>query len=510
MSESIYNPSYTDSAKKAGDEFNNFVEKNDFSRREPNLGDVEDLEKPLEDISKAKKKFEFPHLFGTSTTQYIDQNQRQRQRQPQDQQFVGIGDFIDDEADRIINNIQKNEDQQSKSASFRQDVEDLTAEKKYAFKVSATGQFRIREGSERVATIKPTGSMTWSRSDVAGQDIQDYVKLLCKHKLANQTKPVGLTVNEKLITNEQDRIAFFRNTITTLLENDIDFERIKIHNKEYRYILDEFAPKQMADVDLVNGKQERVEPKLKDGLTPAPEPQFAGVGDAPAINDSIAPDAPSAAPVASSGEMTFSNAPEPDLTLAAANDHTSINLKKADVIEDAPAPVVEAEKPIASSEVVKEEKVEPAVKEEKELTSSVEEVKDQKITATEPEDSFEDFRVTADKDFEVEPVGFFQKVDSFEMNVDDFLNEDVSFNDVFGGVTKDDPIFEPDFHAPPESKIEASKSATAVEKSEPVKLERSEVEKCALVQNKEKIAEMFKDEDINSEIKKTHRQKFRP
>lgn len=498
MSESIYNPSYTDSAKKAGDEFNNFVEKNDFSRREPNLGDVEDLEKPLEDISKAKKKFEFPHLFGTSTTQYIDQNQRQRQ--PQDQQFVGIGDFIDDEADRIINNIQKNEDQQSKSASFRQDVEDLTAEKKYAFKVSATGQFRIREGSERVATIKPTGSMTWSRSDVAGQDIQDYVKLLCKHKLANQTKPVGLTVNEKLITNEQDRIAFFRNTITTLLENDIDFERIKIHNKEYRYILDEFAPKQMADVDLVNGKQERIEPKLKDGLTPAPEAQFAGVGDAPSINDSIAPDAPSAAPVASSGEMTFSNAPEPDLTLAAANDHTSINLKKSEVVED--APVVEAEKPIASSEVVKEEKVEPAVKEEKELTSSVEEVKDQKITATEPEDSFEDFRVTADKDFEVEPVGFVQKVDSFEMNVDDFLSEDVSFNDVFGGVTKDDPIFEPDFHAPPASKSEQSKADIPVEKPA--------VEKCALVTNKDKLNEMFKEEDMNTEIKKTHRQKFRP
>ncbi|MGZ0785409.1 hypothetical protein ACXM5X_20870 [Pseudomonas saponiphila] len=493
MSESIYNPSYTDSAKKAGDEFNNFVEKNDFSRREPNLGDVEDLEKPLEDISKAKKKFEFPHLFGTSTTQYLDQSQRKRQRQPQDQQFVGIGDFIDDEADRIINNIQKNEDQQSKAASFRQDVEDLTAEKKYVFKVSATGQFRIREGSERVATIKPSGSMTWSRSDVGGQDIQDYVKLLCKHKLANQTKPVGLTVNEKLITNEQDRIAFFRNTITTLLENDIDFERIKIHNKEYRYILDEFAPKKVADVELENGKQERIEPKLQDGLTTAQAPEFAGVGDAPAINDSVAP-------VASKGEMTFSNAPEPDLSLAAANDATSINLKKVDVVEDVPAPVspvVEAEKPVERAEVVKEEKVEPAVKEEKELTSSVEEVKDQKITATEPEDSFEDFRVTADKDFEVEPVGFVQKVDSFEMNVDDFLNEDVSFNDVFGGVTKDDPIFEPDFHAPPASKSEQPKADIPVEK-------------CALVTNKDKLNEMFKEEDMNTEIKKTHRQKFRP
>lgn len=480
MSKSIY--SY--SAQKTGEGFNNFVETNDFSRREPDLGNVEDLEQPLEEDSKAKKKkFEFPFLGSTSTTQYLDLTHRQRKRQPQEQQFVGIGDFIDDDADRIINNIPKNEDQQSKAASFRQDVEDLTAQKNYAFKVSPTGEFRIREGHQRVATIKPSGSMTWSKSDVAGPDIQDYVKLLCKHKLANQTKPVGLTVNEKLITNEQDRIAFFRNTIVTLLENDIDFERIKIHNKEYRYLLDEFAPKQMADVGLENGKQERVEPKLKDGLTPAPE-----------------------APVAAKGEMIFSNSPEPDLSLAAANDNTSIVLKKAEVAEDVPAPVapdapvVEAEK---VTEVVKEEKVEAAIKEEKQLTPDVpSEVKDQAITATEPDDDFEDFKVSADKDIEIEPVGFVQKVDSFDMTVDDFLNDDVSFNDVFGGVTKDDPLFDPEFHAPPEAKTEQPKAESVTEKPA--------VEKCALVTNKDKISEMFKDEDINTEIRKTHKQRFRP
>lgn len=479
---------YSYSAQKTGEGFNNFVETNDFSRREPDLGNVEDLEQPLEDIPKAKKKFEFPFLGSTSTTQYLDLTHRQRKRQPQPQephqQFVGIGDFIDDEADRIINNISKNEEQQSKAASFRQDVEDLTAEKNYAFKQSLhNGEFRIREGHQRVATIKPSGSMTWSKNDVAGPDIQDYVKLLCKHKLANQTKPVGLTVNEKLITNEQDRIAFFRNTIVTLLENDIDFERIKIHNKEYRYLLDEFAPKQMADVGLENGKQERVEPKLKDGLTPAPE-----------------------APVAAKGEMIFSNSPEPDLSLAAANDNTSIVLKKAEVAEDVPAPVapdapvVEAEK---VTEVVKEEKVEAAIKEEKQLTPDVpSEVKDQAITATEPDDDFEDFKVSADKDIEIEPVGFVQKVDSFDMTVDDFLNDDVSFNDVFGGVTKDDPLFDPEFHAPPEAKTEQPKAETVAEKPA--------VEKCALVTNKDKISEMFKDEDINTEIRKTHKQKFRP
>lgn len=496
MSKSIY--SY--SAQKTGEGFNNFVETNDFSRREPDLGNVEDLEQPLEEDSKAKKKkFEFPFLGSTSTTQYLDLTHRQRKRQPQEQQFVGIGDFIDDDADRIINNIPKNEDQQSKAASFRQDVEDLTAQKNYAFKVSPTGEFRIREGHQRVATIKPSGSMTWSKSDVAGPDIQDYVKLLCKHKLAHQTKPVGLTINEKLIKGEDERIAFFRNTITTLLANDIDFERIKIHNKEYRYLLDEFAPKKVADVGLENGKQERVEPKLEDGLTKAPEAQFAGVGDA--TNDFIKPDAPSAAPVAK-GEMIFSNSPEPDLSLAAANDNTSIVLKKADVVEDVPAPdapVVEAQKP---AEVVKEEVVETSIKEGKELTSSVEEVKDQAIKATEPDDDFEDFRVSADKDIEIEPVGFVQKVDSFDMTVDDFLNDDVSFDDVFGGVTRDDPIFEPDFHAPPENKTEQPKAETVAEKPA--------VEKCALVTNKDKISEMFKDEDINTEIRKTHKQKFRP
>ncbi|MQT50896.1 hypothetical protein [Pseudomonas sp. FSL R10-2398] len=498
MSKSIY--SY--SAKNVGDGFNNFVESNDFSRREADLGNVEDLEKPLEDVPKSKKKFEFPFIGSTSTTQYLDLTHRQRKRQPQEphQQFVGIGDFIDDDADRIINNIPKNEEQQSKAASFRQDVEDLTAEKHYAFKQSLhNGEFRIREGHQRVATIKQSGSMTWSKGDVAGPDIQDYVALLCKHKLAHQTKPVGLTVNEKLIKGEDERIAFFRNTITTLLANDIDFERIKIHNKEYRYLLDEFAPKKVADVGLENGKQERVEPKLEDGLTKAPEAQFAGVGDA--TNDFIKPDAPSAAPVAK-GEMIFSNSPEPDLSLAAANDNTSIVLKKADVVEDVPAPdapVVEAQKP---AEVVKEEVVETSIKEGKELTSSVEEVKDQAIKATEPDDDFEDFRVSADKDIEIEPVGFVQKVDSFDMTVDDFLNDDVSFDDVFGGVTRDDPIFEPDFHAPPENKTEQPKAETVAEKPA--------VEKCALVTNKDKISEMFKDEDINTEIRKTHKQKFRP
>lgn len=282
--------------------------------------------------------------------------------------FAGVGDFLPDEAEKIQNGMAKTDEEQERLKTFREELEELTRQKGYAFK-STRGEYRVRQGHERVATFKESGSMTWSHSDVAGADIQQYIAVLAKHKLAKETKPVVVSLNEKLIEGEETRIAFFRNTIKTLLENDIDIERIKIHNKQYQYLIDEFKPKQVADVGLDNGQQPRQEPTLDGGLKPAEKPpEVAGIGDAPAEPapaPAPSPAAPEAATPDAKADRPVIGATKPDgLTISPSEDP-----KKPLNEVDNKAPDAAPEKaPKAEAEKSTEEKVSKGVKLEKEHT----------------------------------------------------------------------------------------------------------------------------------------------
>lgn len=286
--------------------------------------------------------------------------------------FAGVGDFLPEQAEKIQNGMAKTDEEEERLKTFREELEELTRQKGYAFK-STLGEYRVRQGHERVATFKESGSMTWSHSDVAGADIQQYIAVLAKHKLAKETKPVVVSLNEKLIEGEETRIAFFRNTIKTLLENDIDIERIKIHNKQYQYLIDEFKPKQVADVGLDNGQQPKQEPTLEGGLKAAEKPpEVAGIGDAPAEPaPAPAPAAPEAAKPDAKADKPAGpviGATKPDgLTISPSEDP-----KKPLSEADKKAPDAATEKPVKSEKAEPEqpagEKVDKGVKLEKEHT----------------------------------------------------------------------------------------------------------------------------------------------
>lgn len=282
--------------------------------------------------------------------------------------FAGVGDFLPDEAEKIQNGMAKTDEEKERLKTFREELEELTRQKGYAFK-STLGEYRVRQGHERVATFKESGSMTWSHSDVAGADIQQYIAVLAKHKLAKETKPVVVSLNEKLIEGEETRIAFFRNTIKTLLENDIDIERIWIHNKQYQYLIDEFKPKQVADVGLDNGKQPKQEPTVDGGLKAAEKPpEVAGVGDAPAepapapAPSPAAPEvAPDAKPAKIAGPMIGATKPD-GLTISPSEDPKQ-PLNKAPDAASEKAPKAEAAETSG-------DKVSKGVQSEKEHTES--------------------------------------------------------------------------------------------------------------------------------------------
>ncbi|MEW2924897.1 hypothetical protein [Pseudomonas juntendi] len=378
--------------------------------------------------------------------------------------FAGIGDDIPEYLEEAVNHAPKTPTEIEREKKFSELLEELIRGQGYNFKASP-GLYKALEGQQRVATFKENGSMTYHKPDVDGPHMQEYIKLLCEQRFAHQTKPVNLTINEKLIQNEDTRIAFFRNSISTLVDNGVDIERVRITNKAYRYLLDEF--KQNA-VELGLGNHD-AESKAHSKIRKEPEldmPNKVSRVDKKAANDGDAP-----------GELLISNGPDPEI---ASKSEPAKPGKIVSVEDSSPVESVRASEPSAEKNDVKE----------KELTSdTTSEVKGQVESATFVEKPIKDpFEVTRKED------GFYQAIDEKAFNVDDLLNEDVSFADVFPQITKDDPLFAPDFHAP---------------KPEPAK-EKAIVEKCALVQNSKKLEEMFKNEDINSEIKRKHKSLIKP
>lgn len=378
--------------------------------------------------------------------------------------FAGIGDDVPEYLEEAVNHAPKTLTEIERDKKFSEILEELIRGQGFNFNASP-GLYKALEGHQRVATFKENGSMTYHKPDVDGPHMQEYIKLLCEQRFAHQTKPVNLTINEKLIQNEDTRIAFFRNSISTLVDNGVDIERVRITNKAYRYLLDEF--KQNA-VELGLGNHD-AESKAHSKIRKEPEldmPNKVSRVDKKAANDGDAP-----------GELLISNGPDPEI----ASKPDPVKPGKVTAVEDsAPIEPNKASEPSAKQCDIKE----------KELTSdATPEVKGQVESATFLEKPIKDpFEVARKED------GFYQAIDEKAFNVDDLLNEDVSFADVFPQITKDDPLFAPDFHAP---------------KPEPAK-EKAIVEKCALVKNSKKLEEMFKNEDINSEIKKRHKNLIKP
>lgn len=103
--------------------------------------------------------------------------------------------------------------------------------------------YEIHKNNVKEASVDPKGVIKFFNADVSSDMVQDYIKIAAKHKYSQSNKSIGLKLNTDLITDKNVAETFFKKSIETLTSNGVDAHRIRIHNKEYQYIIDEHMKK---------------------------------------------------------------------------------------------------------------------------------------------------------------------------------------------------------------------------------------------------------------------------
>jgi hypothetical protein len=118
--------------------------------------------------------------------------------------------------------------------------------KKYGqdFKEDKTGgglYLLERNGAPEITIDKKFG-MNYYGANPEGEMFQEYTKLAAR-KYAENNRILDVWLNEKLITDPNQKEAFFRNTTQTLLDSGIDINRIRFKNSGFDHIKKEFEDK---------------------------------------------------------------------------------------------------------------------------------------------------------------------------------------------------------------------------------------------------------------------------
>lgn len=133
-----------------------------------------------------------------------------------------------------------------KPSVLREDyLKDLlaAAEKNGQNLMTKRGMYEIHKNNVKEASVDQKGVIKFFNADVAGDMIQDYIKIAAEHKYSQSNKSIGLKLNTDLITDKNVAETFFKKSIETLTTNGVDAHRIRIHNKEYQYIIDDYMKK---------------------------------------------------------------------------------------------------------------------------------------------------------------------------------------------------------------------------------------------------------------------------
>lgn len=133
-----------------------------------------------------------------------------------------------------------------KSSVLRADyLQDLlaAAEKNGQTLMTKRGMYEIHKNNVKEASVDPKGVIKFFNADVSSDMVQDYIKIAAKHKYSQSNKSIGLKLNTDLITDKNVAETFFKKSIEILTSNGVDAHRIRIHNKEYQYIIDEHMKK---------------------------------------------------------------------------------------------------------------------------------------------------------------------------------------------------------------------------------------------------------------------------
>ncbi|WP_313450968.1 hypothetical protein [Pseudomonas rhodesiae] len=143
------------------------------------------------------------------------------------------GDYVDEVFD-------KNKANEDLEETFRQAVEQVAEKNGHKAKFKPS-HFAINdENNQPFVKITPNGTVSARTRDINHPAFNEYVVASTLHRFSKNEKPIYMWVNEAKMTGGQDVEQFFRTQIESLEANGIDIERLRIQNKTYQWILDEY------------------------------------------------------------------------------------------------------------------------------------------------------------------------------------------------------------------------------------------------------------------------------
>lgn len=153
---------------------------------------------------------------------------------------VTLGDEPFKPGDYVDEVFEKNKISDDLGETFKEAIE-RTAEKNGHKAKFKTTHFAISdESNQPFVKISPNGTVSAKTRDINHPVFNEYVVASTVHRFAKNEKPIYMWVNEAKMTGGQKVEQFFRTQIESLEANGIDIERIRIQNKTYQWILDEY------------------------------------------------------------------------------------------------------------------------------------------------------------------------------------------------------------------------------------------------------------------------------
>lgn len=143
------------------------------------------------------------------------------------------GDYVDEvfERNKISDDL---------GETFKEAIERIAEKNGHKAKFK-TIHFAINdESNQPFVKISPNGTVSARTRDINHPAFNEYVVASTVHRFAKNEKPIYMWVNEAKMTGGQNVEQFFRTQIESLEANGIDIERLRIQNKTYQWILDEY------------------------------------------------------------------------------------------------------------------------------------------------------------------------------------------------------------------------------------------------------------------------------
>lgn len=143
------------------------------------------------------------------------------------------GDYVDEV-------FEKNKINDDLGETFKEAIERIAEKNGHKAKFKTT-HFTINdESNQPFVKISPSGTVSARTRDINHPAFNEYVVASTVHRFAKNEKPIYMWVNEAKMTGGQNVEQFFRTQIESLEANGIDIERLRIQNKTYQWILDEY------------------------------------------------------------------------------------------------------------------------------------------------------------------------------------------------------------------------------------------------------------------------------